>query len=100
MINSSCDFCGKKANVERTHFGSGFGYVRLICSDCRKELGAEIIESSNNKIIRSYGDFYSMTKKQISNYLCRKGFGCCASLKQTKDQLLFNAIEIYKKYGA
>lgn len=52
------------------------------------------------KIIRSYGDFYSMTKKEISDYLFRKGFGCLASLKQTKDNLIFNAIDIYKKYGA
>jgi len=30
--------------AERTHYGSGFGYVRLICADCKKELGAEIIK--------------------------------------------------------
>lgn len=51
-------------------------------------------------MIKSYGDFYSMTKKQISNYLCRKGFACLASLKLSKSDLLFNAIDIYKKYGA
>lgn len=51
-------------------------------------------------IINSYGDFYSMTKKQIAFYLIQKGFACLASLKQTKDNLIFNAIEIYKKYGA
>lgn len=51
-------------------------------------------------LIKSYGDFYSMTKKQISNYLCRKGFVCLASLNLCKADLIFNAIDIYKKYGA
>lgn len=50
--------------------------------------------------VKSYGDFYSMNKKQISFYLVKKGFGCLASLKQTKDDLIFHAIDIYKKYGA
>ena len=46
-----CDFCGKKAEVKRTHYGSGFGYVRLICADCQKEFEAEIIvsEKKNKK---------------------------------------------------
>ena len=46
-----CDFCGKKTEVKRTHYGSGFGYVRLICADCQKELNAEIIvpEKKNKK---------------------------------------------------
>ena len=43
MTIATCDFCGKKTEVKRTHYGSGFGYVRLICSDCQKELNAEII---------------------------------------------------------
>lgn len=51
------------------------------------------------KSIKSYGDFYSMSKKQISNYLTLKGFGCLANLKQSKDDLLFHAITIFKKYG-
>ena len=45
-----CDFCGKKAEVKRTHYGSGFGYVRLICADCQKELNAEIISPKRLKI--------------------------------------------------
>lgn len=40
---ATCDFCGKKTEVKRTHYGTSFGYVRLICSDCQKELSAEII---------------------------------------------------------
>ena len=44
MTKAICDFCGKKTIVQRTHHGSGFGYVRLICSDCQKELNAEIIK--------------------------------------------------------
>lgn len=51
-------------------------------------------------VIKSYGDFYSMTKKQISFYLSNKGFACLASLSQSKSDLIFNAIDIYKKYGA
>lgn len=39
-----CDFCGRNAEVQRTHYGTSFGYVRLICSDCAKELNAEIIK--------------------------------------------------------
>ena len=42
---ATCDFCGKKTEVKRTHYGTSFGYVRLICSDCQKELNAEIIVS-------------------------------------------------------
>ena len=41
MTIATCDFCGKKTEVKRTHYG--FGYVRLICTDCQKELNAEII---------------------------------------------------------
>lgn len=33
-----CDFCGKKKEVFRTHYGSGFKYVRLMCSDCEKRI--------------------------------------------------------------
>lgn len=51
------------------------------------------------KQIKSYGEFYYMTKAQIANYLIRAGFACLASLKQTKDSLIYNAIDIYKKYG-
>lgn len=51
------------------------------------------------KQIQSYGEFYYMTKSQIAKYLCRAGFACLASLKQSKDNLIFNAIDIYKKYG-
>ena len=50
--------------------------------------------------IKSYGDFYSMSKKQISSYLISKGFSCYANLNQSKDDLLFHAIDVYKKYGA
>lgn len=39
-----CDFCGRNKEVKRTYYGSGFKYVRLICSDCQKELNAEIIQ--------------------------------------------------------
>lgn len=45
-----CDFCGEKKEVKRTHYGTSFGYVRLICNDCAKELGAEII---NKKEVKS-----------------------------------------------
>lgn len=41
---SKCDFCGKETEVKRTHYGSGFGYVRLICLKCAAELDAEIID--------------------------------------------------------
>lgn len=51
------------------------------------------------KQIQSYGEFYDMKKQQIAAYLCRAGFGCLASLKQTKDNLIYNAITIFKKYG-
>ena len=44
MTIANCDFCGKKTEVKRTHYGTSFGYVRLICSDCQKELNAEIIQ--------------------------------------------------------
>ena len=50
--------------------------------------------------IKSYGDFYSMSKKQISSYLISKGFIRYANLNQSKDDLLFYAIDVYKKYGA
>lgn len=49
MTIATCDFCGKKTEVKGTHYGSGFGYVRLICADCQKELNAEIIVSSADK---------------------------------------------------
>ena len=49
MTIANCDFCGKKAEVERTHYGTSFGYVRLICKDCAKELGAEIIGKEKTK---------------------------------------------------
>ena len=35
--------------MRRTHYGSGFGYVRLTCSDCQKELNAEIIVPEKKK---------------------------------------------------
>ena len=38
MTVTNCDFCGKKTEVKRTHYGTSFGYVRLICKDCAKEL--------------------------------------------------------------
>ena len=44
MTIANCDFCGKKAEVKRTHYGTSFGYVRLICDECQKELNAEIIK--------------------------------------------------------
>lgn len=50
MSKATCDFCGKKTEVKRTHYGSGFGYVRLICSECQKELGAEIIKPEKKAI--------------------------------------------------
>ena len=43
-ITYRCDFCGRNKEVKRTYYGSGFKYVRLICSDCQKELNAEIIQ--------------------------------------------------------
>ena len=46
---ANCDFCGKKTEVKGTHYGSGFGYVRLICSECQKELGAELIKPEKEK---------------------------------------------------
>lgn len=49
MTIANCDFCGKKTEVIRTYYGSGFGYVRLICSDCKKELGAKSIEEENEE---------------------------------------------------
>lgn len=44
-----CDFCGEKKEVKRTHYGTSFEYVRLICNDCAKELGAEIIDKKEVK---------------------------------------------------
>ena len=44
MTIANCDFCGKKTEVVGTHYGSGFGYTRLICSDCKAELGAKSIK--------------------------------------------------------
>ena len=40
---AKCDFCGKEAEVKGTHYGSGFGYTRLICLECAAELGATFI---------------------------------------------------------
>ena len=39
-----CDFCGENKEVKRTHYGTSH-YVRLICSECQKRLGAKIIQS-------------------------------------------------------
>ena len=44
MTRAICDFCGQKTEVERTHYGTTFGYVRLICSECKRELGAKSIK--------------------------------------------------------
>jgi len=45
---AKCDFCSKKKKVFRTHYGSGFGYIRLMCNDCKgkieKEHGEKIEE--------------------------------------------------------
>ena len=49
MTIANCDFCGKNAEAKRTHYGSGFGYVRLICAECQKELNAEIIKPAKKK---------------------------------------------------
>lgn len=49
MTVTNCDFCGKKTEVKRTHYGTSFGYVRLICKDCAKELKAKIISEDENK---------------------------------------------------
>ena len=46
---TNCDFCGKKTEVVRTHYGSGFGYTRLICPDCKKELGAKSIKEEQTE---------------------------------------------------
>lgn len=46
---ATCDFCGKKTEVKRIHYGTSFGYVRLICSECQKELGAEIIKPEKKR---------------------------------------------------
>ena len=52
MTIANCDFCGKKTEVVGTHYGSGFGYTRLICSDCKKELGAESIKEETEKKVK------------------------------------------------
>lgn len=44
-----CDFCGAKTKVVRTHYGSGFGYIRLICMDCKKKLGAKSIKEEEEE---------------------------------------------------
>ncbi len=44
-----CNFCGQSREVKRTHYGTSFGYVRLICSECQKELGAELIQPDKEK---------------------------------------------------
>lgn len=49
MTIANCDFCGKKTEVKRTHYGTSFGYVRLICKDCAKELEAKIIGEDKEK---------------------------------------------------
>ena len=53
MTIANCDFCGKKSEVKRTHYGSSFGYVRLICAERQKELKAEIIKPDEKKIART-----------------------------------------------
>ena len=49
---TNCDFCGKKTEVVGTHYGSGFGYTRLICSDCKKELGAKSIKEEEAEKVK------------------------------------------------
>lgn len=49
---ANCDFCGKKTEVVGTHYGSGFGYTRLICSDCKKELGAKSIKEEEAEKVK------------------------------------------------
>jgi len=42
-----CDFCRTRLPVrllKRTHYGSGFGYVRIACQDCMERLGSEEIK--------------------------------------------------------
>lgn len=51
MTIANCDFCGKKTEVKRTHYGSGFGYVRLICAKCAK-CAKYIKESTSDKLCR------------------------------------------------
>ena len=53
LVIYKCDFCGEYKEVKRTHYGTSFGYVRLICKDCAKELGAEIINEKRRKKIVS-----------------------------------------------
>lgn len=50
MTIANCDFCGKKSEVKRTHYGSSFGYVRLICAERQKKLNAEIIKPDEKKL--------------------------------------------------
>lgn len=37
MIHAICDFCGHSKEVIRTNYGTSH-YVRLICSECRKQI--------------------------------------------------------------
>lgn len=51
-----CDWCDKKSEgVFRTHFGTSQDYVRLMCTDCKKEIESNnrglVIENIDSKII-------------------------------------------------
>lgn len=37
-MKKNCDFCGNKREVFTTHFGSGFGYTRFMCNECKDHI--------------------------------------------------------------
>ena len=45
-MKRKCDWCGGSNDVKATHYGTTFGYVRLMCSECaeaiKKETGNEV----------------------------------------------------------
>lgn len=39
MKKIKCDFCGEmKTDYIRTKYGSSFGYIRLMCDECRANI--------------------------------------------------------------
>ena len=51
-----CDWCSKKGEeVFRTHFGTSQDYIRLMCTDCKKEIQSNniglVVEDIDSKII-------------------------------------------------
>ena len=47
MSKRKCDWCGSTEDVKRTHYGTTFGYIRLMCTNCaesiEKETGSKIV---------------------------------------------------------